>query len=290
MLYSYWLAISGITIQLETDHPIVENEEFQPFRLKRTTAEIRAVYYGTDTFLPISENIIAAEHSFKIVENKDGNLKKYFYERHDDPQYYASATYDWANGRVYVDYLNSYNRCVSEMQNCFYLLNFESILLQRNKLCFHASCIETSIGGILFSGVSGIGKSTQADLWCKYRGARQINGDRPILSKENAQWTAWGSPYAGSSKVHVNANCPIKAIILLKQAPECSIHKLSSGEAFRGIWSGLTVHTWEKSFVEKASALAIDLISSVPVFAFSCTPDEQAVDYLEQALQKEFCL
>ena len=150
-----------------------------------------------------------------------------------------------------------------------------------------AACVDTSLGGILFSGVSGIGKSTQANLWCKYRGAKQINGDRPILSKENGGWTAWGSPYAGSSNVHVNDSCDIAAIVLLKQAERCAIRKLSTAEAFRGVWAGLTVRTWDAAFVERASELTIELATGLPVYEFCCTPDEEAVRFLEEELRKD---
>ena len=79
-----------------------------------------------------------------------------------------------------------------------------------NDLCMHA-LIETAYGGILFSGVSGAGKTTQAELWMQWEQARQINGDRPILvSKVIREWLGCGSPYAGSSECYINECIPIK--------------------------------------------------------------------------------
>lgn len=289
-MYKYYLSISGVRILLETEHPIVENPEFRPFLLEETDTDIRACFYGCKQLSSKAMQIIFADKCYQIALNEDGNLMKLFYETPDDPVCYAVSIYDSASGHIKVEYLESYERCVNELQNCFYLLGFEQVLLEREKLCLHATCVETHLGGILFSGVSGIGKSTQADLWYRYRGAKHINGDRPILSKEKDEWVAWGSPYAGSSRHHVNEKCKITAIILLKQAEDCAVHRLTPAEAFRGVWAGLTVRIWDEFFVEKASSLTTDLITKIPILEFNCTPDEKAVDYLEEILRKEIRL
>lgn len=49
-------------------------------------------------------------------------------------------------------------------------------------LVLHSAYIVTRGGeGILFSGPSGIGKSTQAALWERFAGARTVNGDRALV-------------------------------------------------------------------------------------------------------------
>lgn len=286
----YYLSVAGIALLLETDHPLIQNKEFAPFFTTETAPDVYASFHKAKQLPEVPEQLLFADQCYRIAADGHGNLRKFFFETPEDPIHYAVSTYDLASGRIFVEYLESYRRCVSEVQNCFYLLGFESILLGKNKLCLHAACIDTSVGGVLFSGVSGIGKSTQAELWCRYRGARQINGDRPILSKEDRGWMAWGSPYAGSSRYHVNDSCAVSAIVLLKQANVCTMRRLAPSQAFRGVWAGLTVRSWDASFVETASALTIDLVTSVPVYEFSCTPDEQAVNVLEQELRKEFNL
>ena len=39
--------------------------------------------------------------------------------------------------------------------------------------------------------------------------------------------------------------------------------------------------------METACDLALELGSSIPVYEFGCTPDLQAVEFLEQGLRKE---
>ena len=156
-----------------------------------------------------------------------------------------------------------------------------------NCMILHACGIDTSYGGILFSGKSGIGKSTQGDLWCKYENALPVNGDRPIIKKEGTVWYAYGSPYAGSSGYHRNIRTPIRAIVMLRQAGRCSIRRLSSGEAFRCIYAGLTLSPWNPDCVRNSCDLAMALISENPVYEMGCTPDRKAVELLKQTLQTE---
>lgn len=282
----YTVEIAGVIIQIHTEKELLVNESFAPFLVENNEADIQVFFRQLDTLPQISENVIYQDCFYKVHQDED-NYVCSFFNAPRDLSVYAIATNDKEMTRIYVEYLEKGAHYVSELRNCFVHLNLESILIRRKRIFLHAACVNTPLGGLLFSGSSGIGKSTQAELWSKYRNAMHINGDRPILSREENGWLAWGSPYAGSSKYHVNEKCPVTAIVLLKQDKTCSIRRLHHLESFRAVWAGLTVHSWDPKFVEKATDLALDLIRKVPVFEFCCTPDEQAVDFLEKELRKE---
>lgn len=286
MPFRYDISVAGLCVRMETGFPLPESKEFRPF-LTEKEPDVCTVFREVEMLSPTSCQLLHCGLSNKTCRSASGNIQKLFYEKPEDPICYAVATYDLRAGQILIEYLGKYRHCVSELRNCFFHIGLESILLHYDRLCLHASFVETRFGAILFSGVSGIGKSTQAELWCRYRNARQINGDRPILSKEGDGWLAWGSPYAGSSNCYVNECHPIRAICLLEQAEECTLQRLTPAQAFRGIWAGLTVHSFESDFVEKASNLAIDLVTKVPVYRFACTPNEHAVAFLEQELERE---
>ena len=284
------LSISGLCLQIDTDQRLEEHASFAPFLTQQETPDFRAVFRRVEQLPPLSEHILHEDECYRVHSDEQGGYVRSFFDAPRDFTPYAVANYDYDNGIIRIDYLSKGAHCVSQLHNSFFHLGFEAVLVHEGRLCLHASCVETHLGGILFSGVSGIGKSTQADLWCKYRNATQINGDRPILSRTQDGWLAWGSPYAGSSHYHINRSCPVTAIVMLKQAATCSLRKLSVPEAFRAVWAGLPLHSWNRKLMETASDLTLELISTVPVYEFSCTPDEQAVDYLEQELGKERCL
>lgn len=289
MLQTFYcsIAIAGITLRLETDWPLAPDRDFLPFLAEEVSPDFRACFRQVPALPPIPDEILHEDQCYRVhPDGRDGYLRSFFNAPRDLTPY-AVAAYDYSQGSIQVDYLEKGIPCVSGMHNSFFHLGFESLLIHRNRLCLHAACVRTHLGGILFSGPSGIGKSTQAELWCDLRGAKQINGDRPILSQDGNDWLAWGSPYAGSSRCHINESCPVTAIVMLRQAEECGLRRLSLPEAFRAVWSGLTVCSWDRTFVETASALAMELIAAVPVFEFACTPDQQAVDDLERGLRKE---
>lgn len=207
-----------------------------------------------------------------------------FYDSNRDNLMYAIGCYEIDNHHATVWYVQDGLSCLSHSHGAFFHIGWEDILLNENRLLLHACCIETHLGGICFSGPSGIGKSTQGDLWRKYENAALINGDRPILYKDNQKWFGYGSPYAGSSKVHINRRTPLKAIILLEQSKACSIKKMEGIKAFQKIFSQLTISHWNKDMVNKACCLVEQLINDIPIYELSCTPDKDAVDLLKSTL------
>lgn len=284
------LEIAGVSVSLFSDQKWEGEAAFLPFEKETDKPDYTVMFREAGALPPISDTVIHGDECYRVHPDGKGGYVRSFFDAPRDFTPYALAQYDHANGRIQIDYLSKGAHCVSEMHNSFFHLGFESILIHRNRLCLHAACVDTPLGGLLFSGPSGIGKSTQAELWMKYRGAEQINGDRPILSRDETGWLAWGSPYAGSSRCHVNKSCPVSAIIMVQQAKTCHLQRLALPEAFRAVWSGLTMHSWDKTCVEKALDLATELIGTVPVFRFGCTPDLAAVEYLEGELRKELGL
>lgn len=284
------LEIAGVSLSLDSFQSWEEEPAFLPFVKTVPQPDFQVCFRQVETLPDISDVILHEDACYRVHPDGKGGFVRSFFDAPRDFTPYAVAEYDYDAGNVQISCLPKGNACVSEVRNSFFHIGFEAMLIHKQRMCFHAACVDTPLGGLLFSGPSGIGKSTQAELWCTHRGARQINGDRPILSKSQTGWLAWGSPYAGSSRCHLNESCPVSAIILLQQAKECSLRRLSLPEAFRGVWAGLTMYNWDRKFVEAASDLTMELIAAVPVFAFSCTPDEAAVVYLEQELRKGCCL
>jgi hypothetical protein len=135
-------------------------------------------------------------------------------------------------------------------------------------------------------GPSGIGKSTQARLWEEVLGADIVNGDRAAVHKENV-WTAWGIPYAGTSRIYKNESVPIDSIIILKQAGFNEIEKVTAAQAIVSIYPEVSLHHWERQFVEKQMQMLQELTRDVPVYRYQCLPDESAVRFLKEFLEKE---
>ena len=165
------------------------------------------------------------------------------------------------------------------------LFSMEKRMVMEDAMVLHCSVLKVGDGVILFSGPSGIGKSTHAGLWEKYRGARVVNGDRTLLKKEHDIWTSLGWPICGSSEICYNESYPVKAVVFLGQAQENYGGRLRCFDAVKAMISQTTVNGWNPGFVEQIWNLVEDFAMQIPVFKYACNMEESAVDTLEDLLK-----
>ena len=201
---------------------------------------------------------------------------------------YARVSWSADNpSALFCHYLPDSVKFLSTSKAVVDLLGLESLMLRHHSLLLHAAFIRSNGRGILFTALSSTGKSTQASLWEKYMGAEILNGDRAGIRKIGDTWHAFGLPYAGSSNIYRNESAPLKALVLLRQAKENRISRISSAEAMRSIYPEITIHRWDPDFVAKALDLFLELCTDVPVYLLECLPDEGAVRTLEERLLLE---
>lgn len=166
-------------------------------------------------------------------------------------------------------------------------MDLPHLLTVHDGFLLHASYIERQGRAILFTAPSETGKSTQARLWCDHAGAELVNGDRAAVRILDGEIFACGTPFSGSSPVRRNVSLPLDAIVYLSQAPENTITRLRGVRAFRRVWEGCTVNTWERADVEKATRTLSEVISRIPVYHLACTPDVRAVELLKHTMEVE---
>lgn len=154
----------------------------------------------------------------------------------------------------------------------------EHLICDAGGFLLHASWIEIGGKGILFTGPSGIGKSTQAALWCDHRGAELLNGDRAAVFGDHAR----GIPFRGSSGVGLNRKTPLAAIVYLSQAKETTLVRLTGARAFRRLREGCSVNIWNPADLERTTAAVMDTLNAVPVYHLSCRKDISAIEALEK--------
>lgn len=166
-------------------------------------------------------------------------------------------------------------------------IDLPHLLTVHSGFLLHASFIEHEGKAILFTAPSETGKSTQARLWCDHAGAELVNGDRAAVRILEDAVFACGTPFAGSSNVRKNRSLPLKAIVYLTQAPENAVTRLRGVQAFRRVWEGCTVNTWDREDMERATKTVSEVISRIPVYHLACTPDQRAVELLKHTMEVE---
>lgn len=205
-MYTYDFEFSDHVIRLECVREIEVNQAFKPFLVNDCQPDCTISFREKESLCFPTGDPIGAGVSFSVYAS-DGAFVRCFHDDMNGGRPYAVGRINADGASETVEYLADSRAFFSETQNSFSHIALEELLMHRDRLIFHASFISSPWGGLLFSGISGIGKSTQADLWAANEDSEIINGDRPILGKADGTWCAWGSPYAGSSGYHVRKNC-----------------------------------------------------------------------------------
>ncbi len=164
------------------------------------------------------------------------------------------------------------------------LFALERHMMKRKHFVLHCSFMVHQGEAILFSAPSETGKTTQANLWQKYRGSRTVNGDRALLSIEDGKLYADGWPVCGSSEICENERFPVRAIVMLSQGTKNQIRRISGREAFFQLYSQVTINSWNQEFVNSGMDFIEEILKNVPVYHLSCTISEKAVEVLESTL------
>ena len=161
---------------------------------------------------------------------------------------------------------------------------FYTHAVQRHIIYLHSSLIDHQGRGLMFLGPSGIGKTTQAELWNQYRDALIINGDVVFVQETADSFLGWGTPWHGSSPYCENASVPVRAMIVLKQSSENSIRELTGFEKVTAVSTSVFYPRWLENGMELCLETLDHLLSRVPVYELSCRPDEDAVKITEEAV------
>lgn len=164
------------------------------------------------------------------------------------------------------------------------LFSLEKHVIQDGGLILHSAYMCWQKKAVLFSAPSGTGKSTQADLWEKYRHTYTVNGDRSLLIRDPDGWRAYGWPICGSSEICHNETHMIHCIVILKQAKENRIYRLKGLQALCPVMEQITINSWNRDFQVKAMDQLELLLQEIPVFCLECNISEAAVSCLEQAI------
>lgn len=160
------------------------------------------------------------------------------------------------------------------------------VLLKHKTLSLHAALVEHDGFAFAICAPSGTGKTTHARLWRDYKHALILNGDRAVFNHTDSVWTAYGTPWSGTSGEQINRDAPLKAVVVLERSETNEVQRLVGLEAFGKLLPHLLCPTWDKELVNVAMDEIDSLLQDIPVFLLKCRPDTEAVDVLYQALME----
>lgn len=279
--------IADIGIRLDSPWKEKVSKAFQPFMEGNGKYDWLIKFRPVQMLPQVQTEPLFTNDIFKSYQESSEIFVRQFHHERLDGSAYASAQINIERKQVLVEYLPETVKRFGSGERDFFYIALEKILIEENAVILHAACVDTPLGGILFSGASGAGKSTQADLWCSYGQGRLINGDKAILKKAEDGWRSYGSPYAGSSNCHLAESCRIRAIVFPCQSEQCKLRRLKGAEMFRKVFGNLTMNLWDKDFLDKTGDMTQQLISEIPVYELECIKTKEAVFVLQELLAKE---
>jgi len=146
-----------------------------------------------------------------------------------------------------------------------YLLRLavECRLIREGFISLHGACVISPNGeAIIFTGNSGVGKSTRAAAWKTALDLKMISGDRPLLDTKAR--VAYGVPWDGKEGIHVDLNAGISVIfnVIRADEDECQITKMGPFDALRVLLAQTFMPMWDTDLAAMAMGNLNQLINS----------------------------
>lgn len=277
--------IAGIPICISADRAIMysDERELAPFRTGENADAIKYSFAAAG-HLPDSRGKREVYRAPDLAVFRDGAGEyRYTGAVRDCPENgYMMAHYTSSGVAVA---LNGEELSHVTVRCALNALAMEHLAVSNGGVILHCAYIIYNGRAILFTAPSGGGKSTQAELWREHLGAEIINGDRAIIVPGGEASAAYSLPYAGSSGICRNETAPIAAIVYLKKAEHNRALRLHGHRAFRRVWEGCFVNTWDRRDVEMAADAVTGVLKNTPAFLLECTPEKSAAVTLLKTLE-----
>ena len=271
----------GMTLALESPEGVADSPLCRPFRVEEGPVDHTIALTFSDRLPQPPEGAAHWGVTYRWYTEAGRHTLQRYSAPGRAPQFDYAVT---RGSRTEVVFAESY-RPAASAQTVLEAASLFDILADAGMLVLHSAYIVTRQGqGILFSGPSGIGKSTQAALWQRYAGAEIINGDRALVRPQGR--TVSGVFYAGTSGICRNVTAPLQAVILLEQGAKNRICTLRPREAFARLLSQCAYHQRDAVSAGRMTELAAQLVTGIPVRQLTCRADEDAVRTLEEELRR----
>lgn len=233
----------------------------------------------------------------KPISNKQIQIFNQFY--YEDPKNYIYEIRDMEkfkniNCRVNITKEDKFIIDLTRSKNVFPVLRIrylgsalQQIMPYFNGFVMHGSGLEVRGKGVIFTGFSGMGKTTQARMWRRYRDAIIINGDSPLIRQTDAGIKMYGTPWCGTSGESVNRAIPMGAVVLVTRSKENYVEQITGDEAVMAVYTSLFYFSRNREDFERFFPVYENIVRQIKVYRLHCNMEENAVDTLDEALKRD---
>ncbi len=149
-------------------------------------------------------------------------------------------------------------------------------MAEHDATVFHGCLVSLDNEGYLFTGRSGIGKSTHVNNWLKmYPECVIINGDKPILKISDDGVIGYGTPWSGKENLNTNGSVKLKAVIAVNRDAENHIEEVTLNAMLPSLLSA-TYRSNRPDGTKRALELAAGIGSKVKLYRLGCNMDAES--------------
>lgn len=270
--------IAKLNIRVITDFDIIQSGSSPLFAssFEKSDVDIRITLgdINVDDVPVYSDNFV------KVFRSKDN--------------FYTVLYYLCENGKIINHFSACGNNCIlsrecnalsRDMYHFWSMIDLPHILIQHRRLMLHCSYIISNGKAILFCGKSGIGKSTQAELWKEFAGAEIINGDKAVIYSENGKLYASSLPISGTSNICSDKTAEVEAFVILSQNTQNDIKEINSAERVSLLASNCLFDVWRDGEMIDVIELCSEFSQLAKIVKFECLPDKSAVEDLKKVIE-----
>jgi hypothetical protein len=143
-------------------------------------------------------------------------------------------------------------------------------------IMIHASGINYAGKGLLFSGVSGKGKSTMAKLWDD-SGAKVIHDDRLIIRKAGAGYRMFNTPVYNND---VPVDSSLERIFIIEHGHKNIMIQLKEAAAVSHVMANCIQHTWNNTVISRLAETISEMCNIIPVYRLQFMPDKNIIEHI----------
>ena len=153
-------------------------------------------------------------------------------------------------------------------------------LAREGGLLLHSAGILSTTGGYLFTGASGVGKSTLSGFF-DTSGASVLSDERMIVRKRGDAFDIHGTPWVGSGAYAESESGLLTELFCISHGQEHRATSIPPSAVLSFILPQCFLPHWDRAAMESTLAFLSDVITHIPCrrLAFAKQPD--IVDYVQ---------
>lgn len=209
-----------------------------------------------------------------------------------------------SDGRFAQIYVNGLDKEKTKEELFHAIRHFFLFFAQRQGFfAIHSASILYQDQVWLFSGHSGMGKSTHTNLWKEQFGTKIINGDLNLIGWSNGEQTnigqsvdklgskghpiVYGMPWCGTSGIASTKSYPLGGIVLLGRSDNDHFESLMNDQKIVRVMQRMISPVWTEDMLETNLKCAAKLAKEVPIYCLLCTKEPSAAYVMKARIDKE---